>query len=164
MTTVNEVPLCPKCEHPLTTGQRICPSCRWVIESEKNPDFEGPAYISLEHEERKTEILDNKKQSEDERTQALNSLELNLERWGKRCSDDDRIGALQDAHLTVRTLILSDAGLDVIREVTKIGRAIGRLSEAVETYASRGGEFNVREVRRLFAEARDPAGDPEATA
>ena len=143
MTKVKSLSVCPKCTAELPERRKgpECPKCLFVIDSGPNDRFSGPAYISIQQAEAVVEI----EQGPDGpgKTKEIIKLTEDLESWAKNCSDEDRMSAVDDALLMVRLLIHSNASVDCMREMTRMGKQIGSLSESIEEYVRVGGHINV---------------------
>jgi len=166
MAKVKQVLLCKNCKTELDANTNECPVCGYVLKAHSS-GFDTPDYISFQAADR-LEILSKstpKLKSETKSETAPKDLEKetletyrDVKRWFRDCADGERSAAVQDAHSVLTTLIISNASVDTMRDVTNLGKKIGKLSEAVELFISQGGNHGLLKSARP---ASNKEGDGE---
>jgi len=144
MAKTNKILTCQACGNevpPETNG--VC-FCGFVIESKKNPVFEGPMYLSIQNAEAMAELEHDAEGSL--KTAKQQKVTNHLVSWLRNCSDEDRIAALEDAVFMLEHAIPASASIVAIKRMTNYGRQIGELSKTIEDYARNGGRFNAPEI------------------
>lgn len=138
MAKVNSVALCPQCEvETVRSPEGRCPNCRYIVDSKKNPVFEGGYYLTIQ----KADAVGKAKQikSEKERNEEFQKIEQAHKDWAVGCSDEDRLAAMQDALHLLRYVVHSPSDPRVIKSMTSFGKQIGDLSQAIENYIAKSG-------------------------
>jgi len=167
MTTINDIILCHICNRPLgdSANTAICPHCGHIRISAENPAFQEVDYISIQYHDQCAELdLPAKRASSRERENKLNELEYNFHKWGRECSDDDRIGAMEDAYLMITELLHTQTNLETKRKVISLGLAIGEAAGSIESCVKNGVSVNhVLTIKRIPPAPGNPVSSTEAT-
>lgn len=147
MSKVNSISSCPACEAELTedlVGQS-CPTCQFVFKSAPNEFFSGPAYIYIQHEEALGKILSSVKDQKKIERDSESILNSHLS-WFERCSDEDRIGAVEDAFRVIQTVLHSNASPAITQKVALKAKQIGELGKSIEEYLKSGGYLHGKRI------------------
>lgn len=141
MAKVNEVPLCPNCENTLeTTTRGNCKACGFAVIPKDNPIFGGPEYFSIQRDyAAEVASQEKSKAKQDERSREITEAAID---WLKNCSDIDRNAALEDAFSLLQYATQSNASIETIKRMTRLGKIIGELAKSIEGYVSAGGALN----------------------
>jgi len=122
-----------------------CPYCERLLEKYKSEYFGSPDYLSFQIDElyKKLGPFDPKsgktiKWPEDNKKKYFLAKE-DLEKWARKCPEEDKLAALQDALLIMQNIVHSDSDRTVIKAVSRVGQQIGQLAEAIENYFKHGG-------------------------
>lgn len=137
MAKVNSVVLCPSCEKEVQLVEGKCLSCRFVVSAAPNPVFEGGYYLAMQKEDalRKAEQIKSQKEREAE----IEKISQAHRDWAVRCTDMDRLAAMEDALHLLRYILLSSSDPTTIRTVVSFGKNIGDLSQVIESYITKSG-------------------------
>jgi len=166
MATASQTAFCPKCGAELqATKTDKCQVCNTPLAPPNNEYFGSPDYLWHQREMH----LDNCDTSrptaltKEHNLKKIEEMELALSSWARVCPIDDKIAALRDAHLILSNVVHAPVGVDDIRKLTTIGKAIGKLAQAVEDYFRSGGQIYDREIGRVQAWPDDNDGGNQAT-
>lgn len=162
MANTTALALCPKCHKELRSPKdQECPHCHHQIKAPENPLFATPDYISYQIEDQENEIKKLKGSREGE--QRHYESRVAQEMYFDNCTDADRIAAMNDAYNVLKRLVVSKSkDKEAVSTITKLGKKIGQISEAIEKYALSGGSFHGPKILKPTAPASDLQSPDEA--
>ena len=146
MANVNEVKLCPHCEHelPLPDIER-CPSCKALLRSPENKFFSTPDYLTMQLSDHLAALT--YKQTPKERQDLTQLYKKSSEiyehyyAWLKVMPKEDVIASFRDTRSLLQNLLVSNADIATIKIAAALGKDIGKLAKALEEYLSEGGQI-----------------------
>ena len=133
MAKVQQVILCPKCREGINIKDDFC-KCGFRFLASGVTEYKRPDYIYFQKLE----------------------VKRNPDDWFKTCPHEAQRAAMEDALKTVKYLLASLPPHDGhLRQITGIGKHIGRISQAIEDYSLAGGHIE-------FTEPTKPKSSEEA--
>lgn len=161
MAKTNQIALCTQCraELPLPLPKE-CPSCAHVIVPPENPYFGSPDYLAHQLDKYESEL--NPRYIDPEAKDATEADKKKLEgvrvqyiKWARDCPLEDKLAALMDARLLLSQVIHSSTKIDHLRQITTLGKSIGKIAESIEHYFRSGGSHHDTEARSILGPAYD---------
>lgn len=123
---------CPDCGTAVLITDKVCTACNYNLKPRVSAIFGTPDYITYQYEEA------TKKKNENEELVVKTDLFLYL----RGCKDEDKMAALQDAEMILRQLLRSNVKGENVRNMVKLGKRIGKLADAIDSYVTNGGYIN----------------------
>ena len=140
MAKAKQVHTCRSCNTDLLVrDQAVCHNCGYRLNFDGDTKFNTPDYLFYQRGDLVIE-LDSKDRNYNSNIQAIDSDVIN---FLKKSDPEDKIASLYDSFYHLKSLILSEADSDTLKQAVKMGKLIGKLSNSIEDYAKNQGALNV---------------------
>jgi len=162
MAKTNQIALCTQCraELPLPLPKE-CPSCSHVIVPPENPYFGSPDYLAHQLDKYELELnpryLDPEaKYPTETDTRKLEDVRIQHVKWARDCPLEDKLAALMDARLILSQIVHSSTKTENLRQITTLGKSIGKIAESIEQFFRCGGAHHDADTRPVLGSPYDP--------
>lgn len=152
MTKSQSVKVCPSCDYVLTPKDtERCPSCGVRLIKPTSEIITQPSYISAQVAKL------NKAVTGTSASKANQEKEIRSEsaRFYSQMGNQEKIYAMDDALQILRHAISSKESTDTLRKLTRYGKSIGKLAQAIEEFSKSGGVINESESTSTRFEPSD---------
>lgn len=158
MANANALAVCPRCgvELPGPTPP-VCPNkvCRHIFKVPTNKHFKDPDYLDRQMRRWRDSFARRETgfRPPDEVSEEYLILS-SYSQWAEDAPMASRLAAFRDAFHLLRHVVHSDMSeadfIKELRELTSLGKTIGKLSESLENYFKCGGSSSDDEYRRAL--------------
>jgi len=166
MATASQSAFCPRCGNELPAVRAAaCGVCNTPLTPPKNNFFGSPDYIWYQREMH-LDNLDTSRPTSKTKTHDLKKIEemeLALTDWVRMCPVEDKVAAMRDAQVILSNAVHAPLEVRDIQKLISIGKAIGKLSESLETYFRSGGQIYDRKIGRVQTWVENDGGGDQAT-
>lgn len=147
-------------------GRNIyCPYCRHPLENATNKRFDSPDYLLHQRDTLLKLLKDNNIIPGSSRHNSeIELISDDLIVWARTAPTEDRIAALWDSVTYLRELVHSNTDNKSIETIIKLGKKIGELSVALDSYVKSGGVIYDRKTRPIRSEFGESDWDQAAAA